>query len=417
MVDFDSDIDVGDDIVGSSVSGPVQPVAGKTIATKFVQFVIPSDTSGTAMTLAEVMTSTPAGTEAGVVTRPIIDSLPLPSGAATEAKQDTIIGHVDGIEGALTTLNAKDFATQTTLAALNTKIDTVADNAGFTDGTTKVLPVGYIFDEVAGTALTENDAAAARIDSKRAQVFTLEDGTTRGNRASVEVPGSYNVGIVYTNKGLSVNGRSHQIWDPSHPDNATADSGSPAGDGNWYGQNQESNGNLCTNISSIRGELLRYRNQTGVVQSGTNPPPLWIGGAAATVTPSSVTASRAVDGYWSKSGHLVVNLDSVREQDGDQLTTLTSTTTVTTIVTADATYMNDLTGLIITNTSATATDVIIYNDDGTTERTHIYAPAGDTRGIVFGKPFKQTAINKAWKAKTVTSVASVYITAQFSKQL
>ena len=50
---------------------------------------------------------------------------------ATEAKQDAIIGHVDGIEGALTTLNDKDFATQTTLATLLTKagFDAKADIA------------------------------------------------------------------------------------------------------------------------------------------------------------------------------------------------------------------------------------------------------------------------------------------------
>ncbi len=61
----------------------------------------------------------------------------------------------------------------------------VADNAGFTDGTTKVLPAGFIYDEIAGTALTENDAAAARINVNRAQVATLEDGTTRGRYATV----------------------------------------------------------------------------------------------------------------------------------------------------------------------------------------------------------------------------------------
>jgi hypothetical protein len=33
-------------------------------------------------------------------------SLPLPSGAATAAKQDTLIGHVDGVEGLLTTIDA-----------------------------------------------------------------------------------------------------------------------------------------------------------------------------------------------------------------------------------------------------------------------------------------------------------------------
>lgn len=38
-------------------------------------------------------------------------ALPLPTWAATSAKQDTIIGHVDWIEWQLTTLNAKDFST------------------------------------------------------------------------------------------------------------------------------------------------------------------------------------------------------------------------------------------------------------------------------------------------------------------
>lgn len=38
-------------------------------------------------------------------------ALPLPTWAATSAKQDTIISHVDWIEWQLTTLNAKDFST------------------------------------------------------------------------------------------------------------------------------------------------------------------------------------------------------------------------------------------------------------------------------------------------------------------
>lgn len=66
----------------------------------------------------------------------------------------------------------------------------VADNAGFTDGTTRTDIAGFIFDEVAGTALTENDAAAARVDSKRAIVHVLEDATTRGQRAAVSSAGA-----------------------------------------------------------------------------------------------------------------------------------------------------------------------------------------------------------------------------------
>lgn len=84
-----------------------------------------------------------------------------------------------------------DVASLPALAAGNNNIgdvdlaDTIADNNPFTDGTSRVLLSGHIFDEVAGTALTENDAAASRIDSKRAQVLVIEDETTRGRRTTV----------------------------------------------------------------------------------------------------------------------------------------------------------------------------------------------------------------------------------------
>jgi len=73
----------------------------------------------------------------------------------------------------------------------------IADNAGFTDGTSKVFPAGYIYDETAGTTLTENDAAAARVDAKRSQVMVIEDSTTRGRRATVDANGALQVGILY----------------------------------------------------------------------------------------------------------------------------------------------------------------------------------------------------------------------------
>lgn len=82
----------------------------------------------------------------------------------------------------LTVDNAGTFAVQDS--------EKVADNAAFTDGTTRVQPAGFVFDETAGTALTENDAAAARVDAKRAQVLVLEDATTRGQRATVSAAGA-----------------------------------------------------------------------------------------------------------------------------------------------------------------------------------------------------------------------------------
>lgn len=80
-------------------------------------------------------------------------------------------------------------ANVTTVATLTniTNWGNIVDNAGFTDGTTRLMMNGYIYDEVAGTALTENDGAAARIDAKRAQVMVIEDVTTRGttNRLAI----------------------------------------------------------------------------------------------------------------------------------------------------------------------------------------------------------------------------------------
>lgn len=46
-------------------------------------------------------------------------SLPLPTGAATSAKQDTLIGHVDGIEGLLTTIDADTGSIDGKLPALS----------------------------------------------------------------------------------------------------------------------------------------------------------------------------------------------------------------------------------------------------------------------------------------------------------
>lgn len=92
---------------------------------------------------------------------------------------------IDDGSGSLTVDNGGTFAVQDS--------QVVADNAGFTDGTTKVFPAGYVYDEVAGTALTENDAAAARINANRSQVNVIEDGTTRGRYATVSASNALKV--------------------------------------------------------------------------------------------------------------------------------------------------------------------------------------------------------------------------------
>jgi hypothetical protein len=101
----------------------------------------------------------------------LTNALKVDGSAVTQPVSGTVTANL----GTAAVTNAGTFAVQDS--------EKIADNAGFTDGTTKVNPVGYILDETPGTALTENDIAAARVDSKRAQVLTLEDATTRGASA------------------------------------------------------------------------------------------------------------------------------------------------------------------------------------------------------------------------------------------
>lgn len=145
--------------------------------------------------------------------------------------------------------------------------------------------------------------------------------------------------------------------------------------------------------------------------------PVKIGGQARQTLPTAVADADRVNIITDDVGRQVVVPHAVRDLCADQQKALTSTTAVTTIVTADANNMLDLVGLILTNTSATGSIVTLYDDDGTTVRAIFYCPATDVRGIVFAVPFKQTAVNKAWKMKTTTSIASLQVTAQFIKNI
>lgn len=116
--------------------------------------------------------------------------------------------------GSLTVDNAGTFATQET--------QIITDNAAFTDGTSKVFPAGFVYDEVAGTALTENDVAAGRVNVNRAMVNAIEDGATRGRYATVTAANSLKVdGSAVTQP---VSGSVSAAGDVAHD---AADSGNP----------------------------------------------------------------------------------------------------------------------------------------------------------------------------------------------
>lgn len=154
--------------------------------------------AATETTLSAINTKTPAlGQAAMAASVPVVIA----------SNQTNVPVNMTQIKGVTPSLNTgvRDAGTQRVTIATNDTLATVTtvstvtnitnqgqlvDNAAFTDGTTRLNMAGFIFDETAGTALTENDGAAARIDSKRSQVFTLEDATTRGRRATVSATGA-----------------------------------------------------------------------------------------------------------------------------------------------------------------------------------------------------------------------------------
>jgi hypothetical protein len=152
----------------------------------------------------------------------------------------------------------------------------LTDNAAFGDGTSKVMLAGYVFDETAGTALSENDAAAARLNANRAQVLVIEDDATRGRRASVTAANALKVdgsavtqpvsGTVTANAGSGTFGTQDSA---SQVDNAAFSDGAsrviPAG---YYFD--ESAGTALSENDIAAARIDSKRALVGVIEDGTN---------------------------------------------------------------------------------------------------------------------------------------------------
>lgn len=127
-------------------------------------------TSAALLTTIDADTSSLAGTVAGSELQVDVVTSALPTGASTAANQSTIIGHVDGIEALLTTIDAdtsslaaEDFATEATLSTLNGKFTSGTDIGDVTINNTESSPVPvYITSGAAsGSEVNSYDTASA----------------------------------------------------------------------------------------------------------------------------------------------------------------------------------------------------------------------------------------------------------------
>lgn len=144
--------------------------------------------------------------------------------------------------------------------------------------------------------------------------------------------------------------------------------------------------------------------------------PVKIGGVGKTANPTAVTDGQRANALFDKLGKQVV-VGSIRDLKGNQFTTITSSVSETTVITAVASTFLDVYGCIVENTSATASKVTFKDSTAGTTQFEIYVPAGDTRGFMMpeGGAFKQTTVNTNWTATCGTSVASIVITMLYVK--
>jgi hypothetical protein len=146
--------------------------------------------------------------------------------------------------------------------------------------------------------------------------------------------------------------------------------------------------------------------------------PLKMGAKAYTTNPVAVASADRTDLIADKQGKLI-SVGSIRDLKGSQKTTITSSTSETTIITAVASVFLDVYSLMLTNTSATACNVTIKDATAGTTRFVIAVPAGQTVGFTLPESgaHKQAVVNNNWTATCSASVASIEITALYVQNL
>jgi hypothetical protein len=134
----------------------------------------------------------------------------LPAGASTEAKQDTIVGHVDGIETLLGTIDGDTGAMVTDLAAIEVLETTIAGDTTSIDGKITACNTGAVV-LAAGTAAFGKLSANSGVDIGDVDILSIAAGDN--NIGNVDIAsiaaGTNNIGdvdVLTTSLDKSING-------------------------------------------------------------------------------------------------------------------------------------------------------------------------------------------------------------------
>lgn len=318
-----------------------------------------------------------------------------PTGSTTQPVSGTVTANLGTIAGV---------ATESTLSTLNGKV--TACNTGAVVVSSSALPSGAatsanqsstltLIGAVTETAPTNDTASSGlngrlqRIAQRLTSLIALVPTALAGSGGfKVDIAGSganSTAGLVSVKIDQTTDGTTNKV----SATQATA---------------SNLNAQVVGNVAS------------GSTDSGN---PVKIGGLAKTANPTAVTDGQRVNAIFDKLGKQVV-VGAIRDLKAVQNTTITSSTSETTIVTAGgASVFCDLYGLVITNTSATECEVTIKDATAGTTRLAFKVPANDTRGFMLpvDSAVPQASANNNWTATCGASVASIKISALYVKNL
>lgn len=353
---------------------------------------------------------------------------------STAAKQDTIIGHLDGVEGILATINtsldnieAEDFATQTTLAAilvdtgqieaLLTTIDAdtgnlaailtalqlidnpvFVDDAAFTAATSSVMVVGGQYQSTPN-ALDDGDAGSILLDANHAVQAVLRAGTAA-------------FGKLAANSGVDI-GDVDVTSMTCAAANAKVDIGLINAVTPLMGNGVTGTGSLRVTLASDNTANSNPFLVGGQVahDAAVSGNPLHNGFTARLTTLPAIVSTAddmvkaTADGY----GRQLAGGPFPCEGTKYQVTNVTNTTQ-TTVVTADANNCLDIIAIVITNNSDVQSTAAFKDSTSGTTRLLFLVPARG--GVVFTPcmPIPQLAAkNNNWTVTMGTTATSTDI--------
>jgi hypothetical protein len=323
-----------------------------------------------------------------------VNSSALPTGAATSAKQDTGNASLSSIDSKITAVNTG--AVTVSSSALPTGAATAAKQPALgTAGSASadVLTVQGIASmtplKVDGSGVTQPVSGTVTANAGTGPWPVTDNGgslTVDGTVAATQ-SGTWNVGTVSTITNVV------HVDDNSSTLSVDDGGGSLTVDG-------------TVTASNAAGDVAHDG-----VDSGN---PVKIGFQAKTSLPTAVADADRVNGIADKFGRQVILTNAMRDITGSQTTTITSSTSETTIVTAGgAGVFRDITHISITNKSASDTLVTLKDSTGGTTRGIWNIPAGGGIVLPYNTPKKQATANNNWTLTCGTSVDSVYAVVEF----